>query len=161
MRMITLLKYSSQERFTRMMARAAQQADVMVPVIAGPAIEDGPSWSQHIIRSEWSTKISSVLITMRDLVDNTESLELPAIARMCEIPGRGDCILLCDTPQGMAAMRVQLLLDDIGRKYVNDPIPPSATAKTDHRLAQEITGIIAEITNKGGSLHRVGHPKPQ
>jgi len=140
------------------MSRAALQADVVVPVIAGPTIEWGESWSQHIIRSEWKTKISSVLITMQDLVDNPQRLQLATVAKMCEIPGRYDCILLCDTLQGMAAMQLQLLLEEIDRKYADNPILRNATAKTDHRLGQEIEGIIAELTN-GGSLHRVGPPE--
>ena len=141
------------------MTRAARQADVIVPVIAGPTIEHGASWTQDIIRPEWSTKISSVLITKRDLVDDPGRLPLPAIAMMCENPGRADCILPCDTLQGMAAMRLQLLLDGIDRKYVDDPIPPDATAKTDRRLGQELEHTIAELISKGGTLYHVGPPK--
>jgi len=141
------------------MARAARQADVMVPVIAGPTILQDKYWAKHIIRPEWSTKIASVIITMQDLIDNPARLCLPVVTKLCEIPGRSDCILLCDTPQGMAAMQLQLRLDEIDRKYAGDPIPRNATAKTDHRLRQEITDIMAEITNEGGSLYRVGSPK--
>ena len=138
------------------MTRAARQADVVVPVIAGPTVEWGQRWSQHIIRPEWSTKISSVLVTKQDLVQDSARLELAAVARVCEIPGRFDCILLCDTPQGMAAMQLQHLLDEIDRKYSDDPILSNATAKTDRRLGQEIKGIMPELTRKGGYLYRVG-----
>jgi len=140
------------------MARAARQADVIVPVIAGPHIIQDEYWAKHIIRPEWSTKIASVIITMQDLIDNPAHLHLPVVAKMCEIPGRYDRILLCDTPQGMAAMQLQLRLDEIHRKHAGNPIPPNATAKTDLRLRQEITDVIAEITNEGGSLYRVGSP---
>ena len=133
----------------------------MVPVIAGPTIIQDEHWTKHIIRPEWSTKIASVIITMQDLIDNPARLQLPVVAKMCEIPTRYDCILLCDTPQGMAAMQLQLRLDEIHRKYAGDPIPPDATAKTDLRLRQEITDVVAEITGEGGSLYRVGSPKCQ
>ena len=140
------------------MKQAARQADVVVPVIAGDTIVQGQPWSPHTIRPEWSTKISSVLITRHDLVKDSRRLKLTAVARECEIPGRKDCILLCDTPQGMAAMQLQHLLDDIDRKYSDDPILSDATAKTDRRLGQEIKGIVPELTKKGGSFYRVGPP---
>lgn len=141
------------------MKQAARQADVMVPVIAGDRIVLGQPWSQHTIRPEWSTKISSVLITKHDLVKNSAPLRLTAVARECGIPGRLDCILLCDTLQGMAAMQLQHLLDEIDRKYSDDPILSNATAKTDRRLGQEIKGIVPELTKKDGSLYRVGPPE--
>jgi hypothetical protein len=159
--MIILLKYGSQERFVRLMTRAARQADVMVPVIAGPTILQSKSWTKHIIRPEWSTKIASVIITKRDLVSNTARLQIPAIAKMCEIPDRYDSILVCDTPQGMAAMQLQLRLDEIDCKYADDPILPNATAQTDHRLGQEIKGIIPELIDEAGSLYRVSPRKRQ
>ena len=139
------------------MTRAARQADVMVPVIAGPTIIQGKQWAEHIIRTEWSTKISSVIITKRDLVGRLPLLrnQLPVIARKCELPGRDDCILLCDTPEGMAAMQLQLLLDEIERKYATDPIPPEATAEIDKRLQQEIAVVMAGITDKLNPFHRV------
>lgn len=159
--MTTLLKYSPQERFARLMTRAARQADVMVPVIAGPTIIENKYWAKNIIRQEWRTKIASVIITKRDLVSNPAHLRLPVVAKVCEIPGRLDCILLCDTPKGMAAMQLHLRLDEIDRKYASNPIHPDATAKTDHRLGQEITDAMAELTNKRGSLYYVGSPKHQ
>lgn len=139
------------------MTRAARQADVMVPVIAGPTILQGKQWAEHIIRSEWSTKISSVIITKRDLVRSLPLLRrhFPAIASKCDLPGRDDCILLCDTPEGMAAMQLQLLLDAIERKYATDPIPPEATAETDERLREETAIVVAGITDKSNPFHRV------
>ena len=146
-----------QKRFTKLMDRAAKQADVMVPVIAGPTIISGNRWAEHTVRSNWSTRISSVIITKRDLVQNLDRLErqLPVIAIKCEIPGRTDCILCCDTPQGMAAMKLQLFLDAIEHKYATNPIPPEATADMDQRLQQETAILIAGITDKSNPFHRV------
>lgn len=139
------------------MTRAARQADVMVPVIAGPTIGPDGQWAKHTIRSEWSTKISSVIITKRDLVKSLPQLNryLPAVANKCDIPGRNDCILLCNTLQGMEAMQLQLLLDAIERKYAENPIPPEATAETDERLQEETAMVIAGITDKSNPFHRV------
>jgi len=142
------------------MTRAARQADVIVPVIAAPTMIQNDSWAKHVIRPEWSTKIASVIITKRDLIDNPDRLKLGAVSTKCGIPGRRDCILLCDIPQGMAAMQLQVRLDEIDRAYANDPIPPDATAKTDLRFRQEITDVMAELTN-GGSFYPVRPPKCQ
>ena len=154
---MTLVLRYLQTRFMELMARAARQADVMVPVIAGPSILNDKQWTEHIIRSEWSTKISSVIITKRDLVKSLPLLRrhLPVIASRCDLPGRDDCVLLCDTPEGMAAMQLQLLLDAIERKYAMDPIPPEATAEIDKRLQQETAVVIAGITDKSNPFHRV------
>lgn len=140
------------------MRRAAKQADVMVPVIAGPTIVQGNKWAEHTIRDEWSTKISSVIITKRDLVSNLILLrrQLPTVASKCGLPRRHDCVLFCDTPQGMAAMKLQLFLDAIERKYATNPIPLEATANTDQRLQQETAILIAGITDKSNPFHRVG-----
>jgi hypothetical protein len=144
------------------MARAARQADVMVPVIAGPTIQQGDKWVQHTIRSEWSTKISSVIITKRDLIAESIPLELSLIASKCEIPAdRQGSILLCDTPEGMAAMQLQLLLDEIERKYIAKPISPEATAESDQRLQHETAKIIAGISDANGPLHRVSRREYQ
>lgn len=143
------------------MTRAAKQADVIVPVLAGPNIIENKFWANHIIREEWSNKIRSVIITKRDLIENPDDLPLRTVATVCKIPGCQDCILLCDTPKGMAAMQLQLRLDEIDLKYASDPIPRGATAKTDPRLGQEMTDVVAELTNKSGSWYRVGSPKHQ
>ena len=135
------------------MIRAARQADVVVPVIAIPAVIPGKKWSKCIIRPEWSTKISSVIISKRDLVGSSPSLR--AIAKVCGIPGREDSILLCDVPQGTAAMQLYLLLDAIERKYATDPILPEATAELDKRLQQETAILIAGITDESNPFHRV------
>src|SRR5258708_1636437 len=137
------------------MRLAAGQADVMVPVIAGRTIEQGDNWARYIIRDEWKLKISSVIITMRDLVADSSLVELPLIAAKCAIPGRENCVLLCDTPQGMAAMQLQLFLDEIERKYAANPISPDATAETDQRMHQEAAKIITGITDAAGPFHRV------
>jgi len=159
--MTMLLKYAYQDRFARLMDRAARQADVVVPVLAGPTLIDDKFWAKHTIRREWSTRIASVIITMQDLIEDPDDLPLPVVARVCEIPGRHDCILLCDTPKGMAAMQLQLHLDELDRKYMSDPIPPKATAKTDPRLGQAMTDVMAELRNKSGSMYRVGSSKHQ
>lgn len=143
------------------MDRAAQQADVMVPIMAGHTIGSDKLWTKQIIRKEWKGKITSVILTKRDLIRNPGLLQLPVVANLCDIPGRHDCILLCDTLKGMAAMQLQFRLDEIDRKYASDPIPLAATAKTDLRLRKEFTNIIEELTNKNGSLNRVGSPKHQ
>lgn len=140
------------------MTRAARKADVIVPVIAAPTILQD-SGTEQLIRKEWKTRITSVLITKRDLV-NPRRLKPRAIAAMCNIPKKDECVLLCDTLQGMEAMQLQLRLDKIDRKYTDNPIPPDATAKTDHRLRPEITKVIAELMGEG-ALHRVGPPKHQ
>jgi len=163
--MAVLLNYVSQERFARLMTRAARQADLMVPVMAGNVITETNGWAKNMIRPEWSTKIASAIITKQDLVDNRANLQLPVVAKLCRITGRPDCILLCDTPKGMAAMQLHLRLDEIDReidrKYAANPIPPGATAKTDPRFGQEFTDVMAELTNKIGSLYRVGCPRHQ
>ena len=79
---------------------------------------------------------------------------LPVIASKCDIPNGQDCILLCDTPQGMAAMKLQLFLDEIERKYAADPIP-LATAEVDERLQNETAILIAGITDESSPFHRV------
>jgi len=147
-----------QVRFTELMRLAAKQADVMVPVIAGPTIIKDENWAKHTIRSDWDSKISSVIITKRDLIRNMGQYDrrIPAVATRCKIQqDRKDCILLCDTPQGMAAMQLQLLLDEIERKYATDPIPPEATAETNNHLQQEIAIVIAGITDESNPFHRV------
>ena len=138
------------------MDRAARQADVMVPVIAGPTIVQTTKWAEHTIRSEWRNKISSVIITKRDLVARLGMLRrhIPVIASVCDIPDNPDCILLCDTPQGMAAMKLQLFLDEIERRYATDPIP-LATAEVDQRLQNETAILIAGITDESNPFHRV------
>lgn len=136
------------------MTRAARQADVVVPVIAGPTIGEGDQWAEHIIRSEWSTKISSVIVTKRDQVHRLHVLqeELPNIASRCEIPGHEDCILFCDTLEGMAAMQLKLLLDKIERKHAAVPIKPD---KIDKRLQEETAIVVAGITDKDSAFRPV------
>ncbi len=136
------------------MTRAARQADAVVPVIAAPAIGEGGEWAEHIIRSEWSTKISSVLITKRDMVQRLHLIEdeKPTIASMCEIQDHEDCVLLCDTLEGMAAMQLKLWLDKIQRKYAANPIDPE---KIDKRLQEETAIVIAGITDPLSQFHRV------
>jgi len=158
--MTTLLKYAYQNRFDRLLSRAAKQADVMVPVLAGPTLIDNKYWAQHIIRKEWRTKIASVIITKQDLIADPDDLPIPVVIRVCEVPGR-ECILLCDTPKGMAATQLELHLDELDRKYASDPISPRATANTDPRLGEAMTEVMAELRNKSGSLYRVGSPKHQ
>jgi len=151
--------YISQDRFIELMKRAAQQADVVVPVLDGPTIVNTQSWSEHIIHPEWKTKVTSVIITKLDLIENAVNasrLQLATVAKKCKIPGRVDCILLCATLKGMAAMQLQLRFDEIDRKYAKDPIPPAATAKTEPRLGKEIKGVIEQLTNNAGSLYCVG-----
>lgn len=145
-----------QNRFKELMRRAARQADVVVPVIAGPTIVGSTKWATHTIRSEWSTKISSVIITKRDLIRKWSQFkrQIPQVAQKCEIPGREHCILVCDTLQGMATMRLQLLLDSI-ELNAPDPIPPTATAETNNYLRQETEIVIAGINNDSNPYHRV------
>jgi len=157
------LRYAFQERFTRLTTQAARQADVMVPVIAGPTILRDKSSTEHKIQPEWGTKISSVIIKKQDLTKNPDRLELhlPVVVKVCGAPKRNDSALPCDTRQRMAVMQLQLRLDEIDRKYMDNPIPPGATAKTDLRLRQEITGILAELMKEGSALYCVGLPKRQ
>jgi len=139
------------------MRRAAKQADVIVPVIAGPTIARTRKWTEAIIRPEWKRKISAVIITKRDLIRDRAHVRryIPDVATNCNLRGREDCILLCDTPQGMAAMQLQLLLDAIERNYAANPIPPEATAETNNCLQQEVAIVIAGITDKLNPFHRV------
>lgn len=139
------------------MDRAARQADVIVPVIAGDTITDDTSYDEHIIRAEWKRKISSVLITKRDLIYslNTFRRHVPTIVSKCQISDRQDCLLTCDTPKGMAAMRLQHLLDEIQRKYPKNSIPPEATAENNDCLKEEIAEVIAGITDDLNPFHRV------
>ena len=131
-----------------------RQADVVVPVIAGPTIGEGGEWAEHLIRPEWSTKISSVIVTKRDAVHRLEQLleNLPTVASICEIPDHEGRILLCDTPEGMAAMQLRLLLDNIQRKHAAEPIHPG---KIDKRLQEETAIVIAGITDPSSDFHRV------
>lgn len=139
------------------MSQAAKQADVMVPVIEGPTILQGDKWTDHTILDEWKNKISSVIITKRDLVQKSDQLrrQLGTVAFLCDIRGGEGSILVCDTPQGMAAMKLQLFLDAIERKYTTNPIPPEATADIDQRMETETAMLIAGITDKSNPFHRV------
>lgn len=138
------------------MRRAARQADVIVPVIAGDTIGHSETWAEHIIRAEWNQKIKSVLITKRDLISRLDTLRryLPIVVGQCGPLGLEDC-LTCDTPQGMAAMRLQHLLDNIERKYAKNPIPPEATAENNDDLKEEIADVIAGLTDQSNPFHRV------
>lgn len=146
------------------MKRAARQADVVVPVIAGPTIEQDGQWTKNIVRDEWSTKISSVIVTKLDLVRNKVTLHrhFPVIANKCDILVRNGCILLCDTLEGIAAMRLQILLDEIEHKYANDRTPLTE-AEVNKRWKKDNAILITKIFDKpkpeskpeSNPLHRV------
>ena len=145
----------------------------MVPVIAGPNLTTDETWAKHIIRSEWSTKISSAILTKRDKVSNMILLQdkLSTVATMCELQGHQDCLLLCDTLEGMAAMQLQILLDEIEREInaaierrnVANPIGPEEIEKREEikkreeiqRLKEKIPIVIAGTTDTNSPFHPV------
>lgn len=143
------------------MTRAAKQADVMVPVIAGTSVETGGDWAKNIIRDEWSTKISSAIITKLDVVESKSLLRrnLPVILKKCELLARNGCILFCDSLTGLEAMKLQRLLEEIERKYAQKKTPKEGQEEENaipkESWEDENAILTAAITNKENSLNRV------
>jgi hypothetical protein len=118
----------SQYHFERLMRRAANSADAVVPVVSFPSILSNVYQTKGFFRDEWANNISSIVITKLKTweVKHKQKEQLSLVTWGCT--ERSKDVICCDSLFGLGGLR---LLDhvrndqDIAKKFRDKSDPTS------------------------------------